>query len=277
MKQEPPPAQLTSLGAHRRLAEELQALRRKSGKSLRELELEVHVSDSSLSRYLSGRVVPPWQVVESLCRVAKHPVAELRFLWEETTRLDRVRTADAGSAITDADPQDSSIVEAPFAEEVARSAPSTRDGSRLHSRWVVVVVLAATAMLSASLGMWVGVQLASRPTEQQDEATPSLTQASPGSIQARGSWAVEMYDHAGNVVYKNMGTCATPAEYRRTYNLPREASNKAYSYLASSTCRLKLFEDSNGGAYGETLDHGARYDLSSRMTGQGSSIAVYSD
>ncbi|MBT0771643.1 helix-turn-helix domain-containing protein [Kineosporia sp. J2-2] len=55
--------------AHQRLARELCRLRAASSKSLKELEPELHVSDSSLSRYLSGRAVPPWTVVARLARL----------------------------------------------------------------------------------------------------------------------------------------------------------------------------------------------------------------
>jgi transcriptional regulator with XRE-family HTH domain len=51
------------------LAVELRKLRKLSGKSLRELEQATLSSDSALSRYLSGQAVPPWQVVEALCRL----------------------------------------------------------------------------------------------------------------------------------------------------------------------------------------------------------------
>ena len=69
--------------ARKELAEELQRLRVRSGKSLRELAVCTHSSDSSLSRYLTGQVVPPWRTVETLCGAAGEDPATVRTLWNE--------------------------------------------------------------------------------------------------------------------------------------------------------------------------------------------------
>lgn len=64
-----PSAQTNSDLAQRlatQLAAELRELRKRSGKSLCELERPTLSSDSSLSRYLAGRALPPWPVVEAL-------------------------------------------------------------------------------------------------------------------------------------------------------------------------------------------------------------------
>jgi hypothetical protein len=50
------------------LAHELRRMRHLSGRSLKELEKAIFVSDSSLSRYLAGRQLAPWSVVVALCR-----------------------------------------------------------------------------------------------------------------------------------------------------------------------------------------------------------------
>lgn len=63
------------------LAERLRDLRKRSGKSLRELERSTHSSDSSLSRYLAGHALPPWQVVEVLSDEGCGDSAVLRELW----------------------------------------------------------------------------------------------------------------------------------------------------------------------------------------------------
>jgi transcriptional regulator with XRE-family HTH domain len=67
----------------------LRALRERSGRTLRELERLTHVSDSSLSRYFLGRTVPPWSVVEVLCRAAERNPGELRPAWEAARRSAR--------------------------------------------------------------------------------------------------------------------------------------------------------------------------------------------
>ncbi|MFD1933082.1 ATP-binding protein [Nonomuraea mangrovi] len=68
------------------LAERLRQIREASGRSLRELERAIHVSSSSLSRYLSGQSVPPWPVVVALCQVAGRDPRPLRPLWERAKR-----------------------------------------------------------------------------------------------------------------------------------------------------------------------------------------------
>jgi transcriptional regulator with XRE-family HTH domain len=73
-----------------RLASRLRDLRKLTGRSLKDLEAELHVSDSSLSRYFSGQSVPPWPVVEQLGKLAGEDVADLRELWQDAGRRRRV-------------------------------------------------------------------------------------------------------------------------------------------------------------------------------------------
>ncbi|GGZ41209.1 helix-turn-helix domain-containing protein [Streptomyces bluensis] len=72
--------------AARRLGEELRELQRRSGRTLRALEAQVRISDSSLSRYFRGETVPPWPVVRDLCRALGADPSEYRALWEATDR-----------------------------------------------------------------------------------------------------------------------------------------------------------------------------------------------
>ncbi|MEU9717751.1 RICIN domain-containing protein [Streptomyces sp. NPDC047976] len=64
----------------------LRALQQRSGRTLRSLESEVMISDSSLSRYLRGSTVPPWNTVRDLCRALGADPAEYRALWEAADR-----------------------------------------------------------------------------------------------------------------------------------------------------------------------------------------------
>ncbi|MEU3620571.1 helix-turn-helix transcriptional regulator [Streptomyces sp. NPDC006872] len=72
--------------AARRLGEALRGLQQRSGCTLRALESQVPISDSSLSRYFLGRTVPPWPVVLDLCRVLGGDPSEYRALWEAADR-----------------------------------------------------------------------------------------------------------------------------------------------------------------------------------------------
>ncbi|WP_194918047.1 tetratricopeptide repeat protein [Catenulispora rubra] len=81
------------------LAAELLAVQEATGLSLKELERVTHVSDSSLSRYLAGRSVPPWTVVQTMSRLARRDPDGLRTAWAAArgTRLNVPRgVAGAG-------------------------------------------------------------------------------------------------------------------------------------------------------------------------------------
>jgi plasmid stability protein len=71
----------TSIEPGAQLTAALRALRERSGKTLRELERVTNASDSALSRYLSGRTLPPWPVVDALCKSAGQDASRLRPLW----------------------------------------------------------------------------------------------------------------------------------------------------------------------------------------------------
>jgi tetratricopeptide (TPR) repeat protein/transcriptional regulator with XRE-family HTH domain len=77
------------------LAEQLRLVRDATGRSLRELSRDVHVSSSSLSRYFSGQAVPPWQTVVALCRAAGRDPRPLREMWERARSGSRAESAPA--------------------------------------------------------------------------------------------------------------------------------------------------------------------------------------
>ena len=77
------------------LAGRLRSLRARSGKTLRELQSVTFASDSALSRYLSGRAVPPWNVVAALCEQAGVDSAGLRPVWTRARAARRTRRGPA--------------------------------------------------------------------------------------------------------------------------------------------------------------------------------------
>ncbi|MEU7242258.1 ATP-binding protein [Streptomyces sparsogenes] len=75
------------------LAGRLRQLRDLTGRSLRELARDIHVSSSSLSRYFSGQAVPPWPTVVALCKAAGRDPRPLRDVWERAKDGPRTSTA----------------------------------------------------------------------------------------------------------------------------------------------------------------------------------------
>ncbi|WP_034593664.1 ATP-binding protein [Hamadaea tsunoensis] len=69
-----------------RLLAQLLRIRELSGLSLRALAQKAGLSSSSLSRYLTGRLVPPWDAVVALCRVVGRDPRPLRPLWAEASQ-----------------------------------------------------------------------------------------------------------------------------------------------------------------------------------------------
>ena len=78
------------------LAGRLRQLRDLTGRSLRELARDVHVSSSSLSRYFSGQAVPPWPTVVALCKAAGRDPRPMREVWERAK--DGPQTSVAATA-----------------------------------------------------------------------------------------------------------------------------------------------------------------------------------
>ncbi|GAA4619044.1 hypothetical protein GCM10023195_85950 [Actinoallomurus liliacearum] len=142
-----------------RLAAELQALRTRTGKSLKELEALVHASDSSISRYLSGRIVPPWAVIQRLSRLAEDDPARLRPLWEHLTDDRHRQGACPPLPAPFGEP-------APPPEAEPRPAPEPVPPPRRfdrRARLVVATLMGSTAVVFGGSGVLVGRWLAPAP------------------------------------------------------------------------------------------------------------------
>jgi transcriptional regulator with XRE-family HTH domain len=80
-------------------ASRLRAVRQRSGRTLRELQTATYASDSALSRYLSGKSVPPWNVVAAMCDLAGTDPADLRQSWQLARATRRTSTPAAGQTL----------------------------------------------------------------------------------------------------------------------------------------------------------------------------------
>ncbi|MFG2101109.1 ATP-binding protein [Micromonospora echinaurantiaca] len=69
-----------------RLVAQLAGIKELSGLSLRALARQAGLSSSSLSRYLTGQLVPPWEAVVALCRAVGRDPRPLRAVWAEASR-----------------------------------------------------------------------------------------------------------------------------------------------------------------------------------------------
>ncbi|WP_244298796.1 ATP-binding protein [Micromonospora cremea] len=68
------------------LVAQLARIKELSGLSLRALARESGLSSSSMSRYLTGRLVPPWETVVALCRAVGRDPRPLRAVWAEAAK-----------------------------------------------------------------------------------------------------------------------------------------------------------------------------------------------
>ncbi|MFE5207726.1 helix-turn-helix domain-containing protein [Streptomyces sp. NPDC056600] len=147
--------------AVRNLANALRGLQQRSGRTLRALEAQVRISDSSLSRYFRGESVPVWSVVRDLCRAMGADPAEFRAAWEAA---DRARRGEEGEA-RPLDPGlrpalDKSLDAAVDAAPEAAAGPPRRRGRAWWRRpgggltRGGVVAVAATATAAGSLVTW---------------------------------------------------------------------------------------------------------------------------
>ncbi|GAA2241719.1 hypothetical protein GCM10010145_04730 [Streptomyces ruber] len=204
-------------GAVRELARALREAWQRSGRTLRSLEAELPISDSSLSRYLRGTTVPPWNVVRDLCGALGVDSTAYRALWEAANRTQPATNpvppatdpvppaADPGPPTTDDAAPAATETAAPVAQ-AAPAAPATPDvpaptttparrtaapfrrrlrtlSPRWRGPW-------PSAVVTGVVGLFLGVALTSRlqPPETAPAAPPPVTPTAEEKIR-RGSGA----------------------------------------------------------------------------------------
>ncbi|MFJ9692193.1 helix-turn-helix domain-containing protein [Kitasatospora sp. NPDC101183] len=158
-------------GGGEELAERLRELRAQTRKSLKELERITLVSDSSWSRYLAGRGLPPWAAVEALCREVGRDPGELRPLWEAV----RDRSAPVAPAAEEEAGEEigEEIGEEVEQEQVAPAPPRKRRRPRL------ALVLAAIGAL-AGVAAWITAAVDGGGGRAAERSSPPAGTAAAG-------------------------------------------------------------------------------------------------
>ncbi|MET9980309.1 helix-turn-helix domain-containing protein [Streptomyces microflavus] len=148
--------------AARNLGDALRSLQQQSGRTLRSLEAQICISDSSLSRYFQGVTVPPWATVAQLCRALGADPVQYRALWEAA---DRYQSASGDTAPVTKAPESVGASSAPAPEPVGASplpavqpAPADTGVYRgpevrewMHGRWAFALAGVLVGGISGSL------------------------------------------------------------------------------------------------------------------------------
>jgi transcriptional regulator with XRE-family HTH domain len=184
--------------AARKLGDALRSLQQQSGRTLRSLETQVRISDSSLSRYFQGITVPPWAVVAQLCHVLGADPVQYRTLWEAADRYQPVfsdrtplvaapQTAGASSAAAPEPAGTGSRLSEPEPTPAPAPAPASSDVSGvrkaaawMRSRWAFALAGVLVGGVAGSLfTVLVGVP-GSAPAQRASETGASGPGNRPG-------------------------------------------------------------------------------------------------
>lgn len=105
------------------LARVLRDMHKRSNRTLRAIERDISVSDSTLSRYFRGKAVPSWATVEKICAAFGEDPAAVRHLWT-------VAVAERSDAeLTAVDPDAAS----PARDRESTSSPTDEEHDRARA------------------------------------------------------------------------------------------------------------------------------------------------
>ncbi|MER5708721.1 helix-turn-helix domain-containing protein [Streptomyces sp. NPDC042898] len=171
----------------RALGRALRDLQRRSGRTLRELETTVRISDSSLSRYFLGSTVPPWSTVRDLCKALGGDPSEYRHLWEAADRSQRkpVRRRPAEGAGTEEAAGAGLAAGAGDGDGPSEDAPPEAARRRLSPRRKHVVWAVAGAVIGLVIGAAGAVLLRPQPPASGGGAPVGAQGASAASAVPR--------------------------------------------------------------------------------------------
>lgn len=211
--------------AARKLGDALRNLQQQSGRTLRSLEAQVRISDSSLSRYFRGETVPAWPVVRDLCRALDADPAAYRALWEaaDPTRHE-TPTVTVGNRDSDSDSD---------SEKAAGSSTAPRPARlrRLLRPWSRRRILITAAPLAA--GALVTGLLLLLPAQNKPGATPAQGAAA-------GSAGVLVHNVEKKCQRPRTSTCALSLAHSpyRPYNTTNSAGRVWHRDLLQAHCTI---------------------------------------
>lgn len=211
--------------AARALGDALRGLQQQSGRTLRSLEAQVRISDSSLSRYLRGETAPPWPVVRDLCQALDADPTAYRALWEATGPARHHPPATT----TPAGRGESAGGQAVGSPDAPR--PRRR---RLGGPWSRRRITAAVAALLGAGGLLTGL-LFLLPARSGSHATPA-----PGAGDAVGSAGVLVHNVEKKCQKPRTHTCALSLAYNpyRPYNTANSAARVWHRDLLQAQCTI---------------------------------------
>jgi transcriptional regulator with XRE-family HTH domain len=255
------------------LAVELRRLRELSGRSLKDLETDTLASDSSLSRYLSGKTMPPWTVVAGLCRAAGREPEALRPLWaaagndqdQATKPATPGAASEGGEAGEPGEPgaAETTIPAAPTAGTQATAPSARRRGVRWPQAMVFLVIGAVLGIGAPQLP-----KIVSRSGHPAGTNGPHFSVTLLEPARPQGTTAIWSFN----------ARCGNADEYRLVYDLPISVQHRATAYRVDhADCTVKLFDGIGGSGIGEPLANDQRLHLvPPALARRGSSIVAYS-
>jgi len=224
--------------AARELGAALRRLQQQSGRTLRSLETEVRISDSSLSRYFRGETVPAWSAVRDLCRAMEADPTQYRVLWEAIDSPppdERDATASTGVATGGA-----ATAAGPSRPAGPAWWPRRRGPQPL--RRVLLTSRAAIATATAVAGALVTAGFLLFPPRGTPDATPAALGAQGEKARTGGS------GHAGVLVHNVEKACQKPRTTHcalslaytpyRPYNTTNSAGRVWHHDLLHATCTI---------------------------------------
>ncbi|MFE6196056.1 helix-turn-helix domain-containing protein [Streptomyces sp. NPDC057838] len=215
--------------AARELGDALRTLQQQSGRPLRALEAQVAISDSSLSRYFRGEIVPTWPVVRDVCRALGADPSAYRALWEAASPA-----RPEAPPVTGASGDDGSGSGSGSGETVGLSPSQDRGMPR--GRWSRRRFVTAT-VAAAAVGALVAGLLLFLPWRDDDAGSPPAHGSTAG---AGGTAGVLVHNVEKACQKPRTHTCALSLAYNpyRPYTTTNSADRVWHHDLLRAHCTV---------------------------------------